>query len=176
MVKRLIEIFSKQTGVGFISFPYENKQAEKSRRIVNIGLSYANAKTKDLKTLVGGVAYIPNEKYSVVEWNLAIAELKESCIAPDSVRSEGQQNAYIPVTENGSLKWNITNERLYIFGQSIRKTITEEIEYKAVKSSAKTIAKNVIKKNYLSTGKLRSFIVDCVIGDIKINGDTIEIY
>lgn len=174
-LQTLIEAFKEHTGVGFISFPYENAQKETAKRLVNIGISYENAKKRDLEVLKTGVEYIASDKYTKADWDAAIEELKTSLVAPDANRSEGQKNAYISITENGTLKYNIETQCLYIVGSSVRKTVIEEGEYKEVKSSGKTIAKNKIKKEYLSTGQFRTFKLNNLIGNIKINGDILEI-
>jgi uncharacterized protein (DUF1015 family) len=174
-LKNLIEAFKSSKGVKFISFPYENQQGELARRLVNIGISYENAKKKDLETLREGIDVIQSDKYSLTDWNLAKAELEASLVKPDEVRSEAQTNAYIKLDENGSLKYNVEQQALYIFGSSVNKSVEVEGVYKEVKSAPKTIAKNAIKKHYLRTGQLRTFKVTNLKGGIKMNGDTIEI-
>ena len=177
--KQLIEAF-KNAKAGFIAFPYTNKQNETAKRTIYIGGSYESAKLKDMDTisnflLATDLGYVPNEKYKREDWNNALNELLSSLKSPDANRSQGQQDAYISITENGTIKWNVETQELYIQGMSVHKTITEEGEYKAVKSKPITIAKNVIRNTYLSTGKWRTFKVTNLDGNIKINGDTLEI-
>lgn len=171
----LVLKFKQHTGIGFISFPYRNAKMETSKLLVNIGISYANAKKRDLITLNNGVEYLASDKYTLTDWNNAIEELKGSLKIPDSNRSQGQSDGYIKLTKNGSLKWNINQQKLYIFGSLVRKNIIEIGEEKNVKSKPKTIAKEVIKKFYLRSGKLRTYQVDRLQGNIRINGDIIYV-
>lgn len=180
-LSKLIDAFKEHKGVGFISFPYENAQKELARRLVNIGISYENAKKRDLTTLIEGIEYIENTKYTKADWDMAISELKVSCDdkaekSQESLnRSEGAIKNFITLTDNGTLKYNTVTQELYIVGSSVKKTVEVAGVYKEVKSSGKTIAKNVIKKHYLSTGDFRTFKVGNLKGNIKINGDILFI-
>lgn len=181
--KKLVKAFNNENNgrpIGFIAFNYTNKQNETSKRLVYIGASYENAKEKDILTLTKYLArkrkgYIASEKYTKEVWVLAMNELLNSLKSPDTNRSEGQKEAYVSISKNGCLKWSVEKQQLYIHGTLVRKTVTEEGDYPEVNSSSKTIAKNVIRKNYLSTGKYRSFKLENLESDIKINGDVIEI-
>ncbi|MDP2692772.1 MAG: hypothetical protein Q8O88_03995 [bacterium] len=177
--KQLIEAF-KNAKAGFIAFPYTNKQNETSKRTIYIGASYENAKQKDIDTisnflLATDLGYVPSEKYTRADWHDALNELLSSLKNTDVKRSQGQQDAYISITENGTIKWNIETQELYIQGLNVKKTITEDGIYKEVNSAPKTIAKNVIRYEYLSTGKWRTFKVRNLEGNIRINNDTLEI-
>lgn len=88
-------------------------------------------------------------------------------------RSQGQKRPFEPIT-NG-LTWHVEKERLYVRGHSHLKTIIKEGIYKEVKSRPKTIAKNVIKNNFLRTAKHRLFILDNLQGNLKMNGEILEI-
>ena len=176
--QKIINTFKQHKGIGFIAFPYKNKEGEISKRLVNIGSYYENALKKDIDTLNEGIEYIPSSQYTYEIWLQAIQELKESILKslnPNNTdaRSTAQKDAYVHLT-NG-LKWHVESSKMYIWGQTVRKTVTEEIEYKEVKSSSKTIAKNTIRNKYLRSAKYRSFIVDNLQGNIKINNNTIEI-
>jgi hypothetical protein len=177
--KKLIELFKNAKG-GFIAFPYTNKQNETSKRTIYIGASYEEMKKKDIDTIdnflmLTDLGYVATDKYTRADWQNALSELSASLKNPDVTKSNAQQDAYISVTDNGTIKWNLTTQELYIQGLSVKKTITEEGEYKAVKSAPKTIAKNVIRNTYLSTGKWRTFKVKNLDGTLKINGDTWEL-
>ena len=71
---------------------------------------------------------------------------------------------------------NYNTKELYVIGLELEgsKKITIEGDYKEVKSSQKTIAKNVIKKNYLKTGRIRMFKV-MEITEMKVRGETLEL-
>jgi len=176
--KNLIEQF-KKAKAGYIAFPYTNKENETSKRLLYIGASYENAKKKDIDTIdnflkLSDLGYVATDKYTREDWYQALNELSASLKNPDVRRSQGQEDAYISITDNGTIKWNIKTQEIYIQGLSVRKTITQEGVYKEVKSKPLTIAKNVIRKTYLSSGNWRTFKVKNLEGNIKINGDTIE--
>ena len=165
--------------IGFVAINgYTNAKGEVSDRRINIGFSYENAKKHDLQVLTNGVAYIPSvdNKYSKADWDVAVLELKTSITAPNENRSEGQKNAYLTMTDNGAVKYNFETTDLYVSGLELKgsKEVTEAGEYKEVKSSAKTLAKNAIKKAYLKSGLIRTFKVRNITV-IKLKGDTLEL-
>jgi uncharacterized protein (UPF0297 family) len=177
--KKLIKAFN-ETKAGFIAFSYTNKKGETSKLLVYVGASYENLKKEDINQLdnflIGNdFAYVPSEKYTKEIWNEALNELSNSLKNPNQKRSEGQTEAYINVTENGMVKWCVETQKLYIAGSVVRKSVIEEGEYPEVKSKPITIAKNVIKKNYLKSGKIRRYDITNLAGNVKVNGDTIEV-
>jgi hypothetical protein len=155
---------------------YENLDGEKSKRRINIGFSWDKLKKDDLATLQGGVEYIPSAKYTKADWDMAIAELIKSIVEPSEARSKGQSDAYLTMTENGAVRYNYNTQKLYIMGLELdgSKRVLEEGEKKVVKSAPKTIAKNVIKREYLKQGLIRNFIV-AEIGEVKARGEEIEL-
>ena len=177
--QELIRIF-KNYKIGFVSVKgYTNKQGEVTDRLINVGINYDKAKKLDIKILERGIDYIPSEKYTLIDWELAKAELLQSLITPDENRSNGQTNAYIHILDSEGnstcLKWNLETKALYIYGVEVPNTkkILVEGEYKVVKSSNKTLAKNAIRKAYLKSAKYKMFIIE-KIGQIKVNGETLE--
>jgi len=155
---------------------YENLDGEKTKRRINIGFNWDKLKKDDLATLQGGIKFIPSEKYTKADWDIAIAELIESIINPSEARSKSQSDAYLSMTENGAVRYNYNTQKLYIMGLELdgSKKVIEEGVKKIVKSAPKTIAKNVIKREYLKQGLIRNFIVS-EIGEVKIKGDEIEL-
>jgi hypothetical protein len=180
-IKKLIAEFKKIKGAKFIGFPYENKQGEVSKRIVNGGVSYANAVKKDIEKLnkakrKKGKGYVKGEGYTQADWTLAIESKLESLKSPDTTRSNGQKDAYVNITTNGIIRWNVATQKIYIFAQSVSKSVTQEGEYKEVKSKPLTLAKRSVEKHLgLSTSKFRLFVLDGLRGDLKLNGDTVEL-
>ena len=164
--------------IGFVAINnYTNQKDEVSCRRINVGYSYDKLKKDDLSTLVNGIEYIPSGdcSYSKTDWDAAVIELKNSIIKADENRSIGQVNAYMRMTDNGAISYNYEKQELYIQGLELKgsKKIIEHAEQKIVKSSPKTLAKNVIRQTYLKSGKIRKFIVR-EIGQIKLCGETIE--
>mgnify|MGYP003544047734 FL=1 len=163
--------------IGFIAVNnYVNVDGEKTKRRINIGFSWEKLKKDDLATLNAGVEYIESEKYTKADWDMAISELKQSIVAPSETRSVAQSDAYLAMTENGAIKYNYNTQKLYIMGLELdgSKKVVEEGVKKTVKSAPKTIAKNVIKREYLKQGLVRNFVVTN-IGEVKAKGDEIEL-
>lgn len=175
-LQKLIDILNTMR-IGLIAVNhYTNKDGEKSKRRINIGFSWEKLKKDDLETLTNGVAYIESDKYTKADWDIAITELKQSIVAPSEKRSQGQSDGYLTMTENGAVRYNYNTQKLYIMGLELdgSKTVVEEGEKKAVKSAPKTIAKNVIKREYLKQGLIRNFIVH-EIGAVVTRGEEIEL-
>lgn len=177
--KKFIEVL-KNAKPGFVSMTYTNKQGETAKLKINLGYSYGNAKEKDIDMLENylrgnDLAYIPSEKYTKADWEQAITELLNSAKSPDLNKSLGQQDAYINITENGTLKWNIETQKLYIHAKVETKEVLVRGEYKEVKSKPLTIAKDAIRKEYLVTGKIRNYILENLEGKMRISGTTLEI-
>lgn len=176
-LQKLIDLLAK-VKIGFVAINEytATHNGEKSARRINIGFSYEKLKKDDLKTLQEGVAFIPSDKYGKGDWDVAIAELKQSLIAPNENRSKAQEEAYMTLTENGAIRYNYTTQQLYIMGLELdgSKKVLEKGTKKVVKSAPKTIAKNVIKSEYLKQGLIRNFVVH-QIHEVKASGEILEI-
>jgi hypothetical protein len=165
---------------GFVAInSYKNLLDEVSSRRINVGYSYEKIKAEDLATLRAGVEYIPSEsgRYSKADWDLAISELIESLVNPSKTRSEGQQNAYINLTENGLVKFSPNTKHIYVQGlelENSKKVVEGTKSTKPDTRKPKTIAKDTIKAEYLKTGRIRTFTV-YRLGEIKLKGETLEI-
>lgn len=176
-IQDFVKNFKEMEGKGakFIGFTYTNKEGEKSKRVINVGVSYENMLKKDIE-LLPTIAYVASPLYSKADWDKAKDELAESLrksLAGESTpQSEGQHNAYLPIAVG--LRWNITNSELHITGVSHSKEILVAGVYKTVKSQPKTLAKNEIKKHFRSE-KYRTFRVTNLSGELKVNGEIIEI-
>jgi len=176
LYQTLFNLFMEYKGVGFVSLQYRNQEGELSKRLLNVGAKFDNAKKDDIKKLDEGVAFIPSDRYSRADWDLALSELKTSLITPNKVRSDAQKDAYVFLNEdNHSVKFNPTTMEVYLFAKSERKEVLQPGNYKTVKSAPKTLAKNAIKKEYLKTDKFRTFIIKNMRGTVKVNGEILEI-
>ena len=178
-LSKILEAFNSHKGIGFISFPYKKVNGEMSRRLINIGISYENAKKRDLQTLNSGVKYIAGS-YDIYDWDKAIFKLKtwlkeEKINRKFSSLSTGAVRTYIKLTANGALKYNTTTEELYVIGSLVRKTVDVKGKIKEVISSPETLAINTIRKHYLSTGNYRAFKLSGIVGSVKINGNILYI-
>jgi hypothetical protein len=173
---QIVNAFLNYKGVGFVSLQYRSKESnELSKCLYNVGAKYQNAVKSDIDTLNEGVEYIASDKYTKADWDLALAESMKSLVAPDKVRSDGQKNAYVSLNEeNNSLKLNYSTLDIYLFMKQESKVVLEQGVYKEVNSKAKTIAKNVIKKN-LKSAKFRTLILKNVAGSVKVNKQIINV-
>jgi hypothetical protein len=158
-------------GVSFVSINgYTNSQNEISNNLINIGASYEKAKQKDIDTLKNLDLTQLDTKSSIINLEIARTELLNSLIAPDQNRSNGQKDAYTNIC-TGLKVHDVTGE-LYIWGFRENKTVIQEGVYKTVNSSAKTIAKNELRK-LLRTGKFKQYKITNM-STMKLNGETLE--
>jgi hypothetical protein len=169
ILKDFVKEFKKIKGISFIAFDYTDRDGEKTKRLINIGVPYENALKKDL-------AILKKARYSEPLKQQARRELMESIknsLNPnyDSPQAKAQKETYINL--GSGLKWHIEKQQLYIFGTSVRKVITEKVE-KADTRRPLTKAKDEIKKG-LHTSKYRLFKTGSLNSKVSINGDKIEI-
>ena len=162
------------TGVSFFSIKnYTNSNGEISNQLINVGINYEKSKQADIVFLEN---LILNKTELVFKSNktdleIAKAELIAAFIKPNENRSNGQIDAYTTIFSG--VKVHNETGVLYIYGYKQSKTILTDGIYPIVKSSAKTIAKNELRK-LLKTGKFSQFAIE-VGNTLKANGETIEI-
>jgi hypothetical protein len=167
----LLLSFSKSKGAKFVSLTYEAKSSgEIATHLINVGVSFAKAKLKDIETLKKlDVSTIKIKGISTETLEEARVTLLAAMIAPEKARSEGQKDAYTHIC-NGVKIHNETRE-IHIFGMAVSKTVIVKGTYKSVNSSNLTLAKDAIRKTLKST-KYRSFVVGN-IDLVKISGETL---
>lgn len=160
----------KITGCSFVSILYTNKDGEVQKTLINVGVSYANAKEKDIE-------YLKNLDVKSVKSTQGVALLEEArksllgaLISPDKVRSEGQLNAYTYLT-NGLKIHNETNA-LYVVGMVVKKEVIKEADYKADTRKPLTIAKDDIRKELKST-KYRTYDLSNM-STVNLKGETLS--
>lgn len=171
----LLDTFMKYKGVGFVSLQYTNKEGELSKRLLNLGAKLENAKKSDLELIEKGIPYVASEKWTPKDWFTALSEQRQSLLKPNENRSNGQLNGYITLNdENGSVKYNVNTQEIYLFGKSERKEVLRVGVYKTVNSSSKTLAKKQIQKA-LKTSQFRTLLLKNVSGTVKVNKETIVI-
>jgi hypothetical protein len=157
--------------ITFISLKnYKNSSNEVSNNIVNIGIKYENQKIKDiefLKTLdIQSISF----KSSLIDIEKARISLIESFLKPNENRSNGQKNAYYHI--NNAIKVHVETGEIFIYGYREHKEVLIEGEYKEVKSSSLTIAKNELRR-LLKTNKFKYFKLDN-LDTLKANKETLE--
>lgn len=182
-LEKLINLLNTMQ-IGLIAINnYSNVDGEKTKRRINIGFKWENLQKHDLKVLRNLKrgrskvwSYIPSTKYTQADWNIGVLELIESNVNPNVNRSQGQADAYLAMTENGAVRYNFNTQELYIMGLELdgSKKVLEEGTKKVVKSAPKTIAKNVIRREYLKQGLIRNFKIR-EIGEVKLRGEEIEL-
>lgn len=171
----LRHLVNQKNGARFVSFKgYENKEGEISNIVVNIGVSYANAKERDIVKLSNAenFAHVKFEGTLVASFaEQARIALLESAIKPDVAKSEAQKDAYDVITPN--LKIHKETGNIFVFGFVHSKEVVVKGNYKTVNSSALTMAKNVLRKE-LDAPKYRQYNIK-KIGMVRINGEIIEL-
>ena len=160
------------TGVSFVSIRnYTNQNGETSNNLINVGISYENAKEKDIETL----QKLDFKKHDFKSPNTLIEEARKELIAafkkPNVARSNGQIDAYTHIFA-GVKVHNETGE-LYVYGYRENKTVLVEGVYKSVNSAPLTIAKNELRK-LLRTGKFTQYAIE-IGNEIRANGQTLEL-
>lgn len=160
------------TGVSFVSIRnYTNKNGEVSNNLINIGASYERALKQD-------VEFLENLKFGDYEFKStpdlieeARVTLIEAFLKPNENRSNGQKDAYTHIVPG--LKVHNETGLLYVYGYREQKTVITKGEYKTVKSSALTIAKNELRK-LLRTGKFTQYSLE-IGNEVRANGETLEL-
>lgn len=162
------------TGVSFFSIKnYTNSNGEVSNQLINVGINYEKSKALDIIFLENLDLDKTELEFKSNKADLAVAkaELIAAFIKPNENRSNGQIDAYTTIFSG--VKVHNETGVLYVYGYRQNKTVLVEGVYPIVKSSAKTIAKNELRK-HLKTGKFTQFAIE--IGNtIKANGETIEL-
>ena len=150
---------------------YTNTSNEVSNNLVNVGINYEKSKQQDiefLKNINLSEYEFKSQKDVIIE---AKNELIESFTKPNENRSNGQKDAYTNIFSG--VKVHNETGILYVYGYRVNKTVIKEGEYKTVKSSQKTIAKNELKK-LLKTGKFTQYAIE-VGNTLTAKGETIEL-
>lgn len=164
-----------------ITEKFKQGQGEISDVKINVGFNYGNAIDKDIKIFeTTEIPYIESNQYTREHWEDALQCIKNSLTSPSKNHSQGQQEAYIYLTKNGSVQFCKKTKNIHIFAMVENKIIIREGEYREENSRPKTIAKKRILKylkdngSGLYTKKVRRYIVDR-ISTLKMNGETLEI-
>ena len=189
-VESLINATNGVEGVSFVSLKgYSSDKSngtETANQLINIGASYNNMLNKDTDI------YANFDIASVNVDNFNYATIDTNGLTLDQYKSEVKKALEVALNElqapkkakdtsadiwlNKALVFNLNTMRLSIFGQSVNKVVTEEGEYKVVKSAPKTIAKKLIEKQAKGKAQtLRRFTIDNFNGSIKVQGETVTI-
>jgi hypothetical protein len=153
------KVHNSPTGVTFVSVKgYENKQNEISNQLINVGVSYENAKAKDVETLANlDVTTLDTDIDTKLLIEAKVALIK-SLIAPDKARSEGQKNGYETLAKG--IRVHKETRKLLVYGYIVSKDVIQKGTYKKVNSRPLTIAKNYLRKHYMKSAKFRQFYIE----------------
>jgi hypothetical protein len=173
LVKKALD--NSKNGVSFFSIKgYTNDKGEVSNRVINIGVSYQNAKKKDIE-------FLTNLDVKTLKSDLGVQLLEEArqsllgaLISPNKTRSEGQINAFTNISD--AVKIHNETKALYIFGFEVKdkngiskKTIIEKGEYKEDTRKPITKAKDFIR-TFLKSSQYRQFKVEQQPKEVAYSG------
>jgi hypothetical protein len=178
----LIKKFDTLNGAKFITVKgYVNGQGEIADHNINVNVDIQKAKETDLETLLNfnmkdTLAIAEKVETDVETVQKAVAELvvsaEKNLSDNPTNQSKGQTDAYVGIS-NG-LRLHKDNLALNVYGFANSKTVIVEGTPKAKpNSSAKTLAKNAIRRN-LKMAKFRSLNLKNA-DSLTITGGTIQV-
>jgi hypothetical protein len=187
-IKLLVEK-TNQYGMGYFKINnYSSdlsKGTENASQLINIGLNYKKAVESDIVTFQNidltkidvnkfDYKYINTDGLSIEKFKIEVKNnLENALVELLQPKKERKSN---DIYLNKVLVFNTNTMRLAIVGKSESKTIETVGTFKVVKSKPITVAKELIKKQCSSkTNSMRRFTLDNLVGNVKFNGDTIEI-
>ncbi len=183
-VENLLNKVSQISSTSFIAINnYVNSVGEISNRIININIDMKKAKLRDLAKLenytneqLTKFALTIGIDYNTVlkAYNELLTSLRRNTsenFEDHTTQSKAQSEAYINLTP--CVKFNVNTKEYYIFGQSISKEVLnpDDVIYKVVNSSDKTIAKRKLEKE-LKLTNVKLFKVTN-LDSVKIMGEII---
>lgn len=177
-IGKLVAIISQiktPSFVRIINYSNDKGNGEVANYTLNLGVRYENAKESDSVFLldtenINKIDFGSVVHASVEAWN----EMLESRLAPTKEtvnRSSGQSDAYVTLCPN--VRLHIGEQRIFIYGFVVSKDVVKTGTYKAVNSSAKTLAKRKIEM-HLKACQFRQFAFD-KLKSVKVKGEEIEI-
>ena len=154
-----------------LNFSYENMVKQERERLTNVNISAIDVERFHYDRInFEKKGYATLEDYKVAvgeELETALAELRQP------KESKGESN---DIWLNKVLVFNTNTQRLSIVGEEVKKVVVEQGEFKKVASDPKTTAKNLIRKQLdFRTDKYRRFTIDNIEGEMKLQGETLEI-
>jgi len=172
ILKNLIALFgnlSTITGCSFVSIVYTNKDGEVQKTLINVGVSYENAKLKDIEYLKDLDVKTIKSSQNKSTLEAARVALLGALVSPSKSRSEGQKNAYEYL--NNGLKVHKETGALYVVGMKVKKQVLVKGDYKADTRRPLTVAKDDIRKLMKSTQYKNYNLSE--MAKVTIKGDTL---
>ena len=158
-----------RTGARFASLTYTAKgTGEKARHTVALGVSVERAYKRDVAILEAMRPTLEGVKAQACDELLA--SLRESLTVGIGNNSAYTcADVYAPIARG--IKVHKESGAVHVFGFGLQKSVIEKGEYKTVRSSEKTLAKNELRKR-LKSGKFRQFVLS-EVSEAKMNGKTL---
>jgi len=158
-----------QTGARFASFTYQAKgTGEVAQHTVALGVSIENAYRRDLALLKAKLPRLAGvEREACEELIASFTESLEKGAGNNS--NYTCADVYAPVCKG--VKVHKETGALHVSGFSIAKNVISPGVHKTVKSSAKTIAKNALRRG-MKSGKFRQFAFES-LQSARIDGKTL---
>lgn len=154
----LINALQNENSASFCYLEYRNEANELSRYKLLLNTNFMNLYKDDLNTLSN--LQVTSE-VEIQAKNELLASINKAIDTEFQHEANPTKNM---TSIQKSIKYHEEKDELYFHCLSLEKKVIEEGTYKSVNSSAKTIAKNKIKKN-LKQSKIRFF---------KLNIDKIQ--
>ena len=196
--KSLVDLINATTikGCKFVNIKgYTSDKSENTEiadMLMNIGISYGNMVNKDETTLntydIDTIKDVLKEavkghnygKYDLSKFTDKVnpsAEVLE--LLPAALIAMKQDSDKAPRTDNNIkltpvLWFNTNTKNLLLFGQVITKTAIVKGDFKKVASAPLTVAKNIIRDT-LKKSDLRTLSLPNILGNVKLNGETLEL-
>lgn len=170
-----IEYLFKLNALGSVKFMsirnYTNKQGEISNYTLIAAFEYAKAVQKDIKRLQA-VSYEGLKE--IARRELLESFLKNQNDDTRSAQSQAQIDAYVKLGANSRV--HIDTKTILVWAFVRKKVVLVKGEYKSVNHQAKTIQKDLIKKELrLSTDRFRQFKLEKITSS-AMQGETLEIF
>lgn len=159
--------------VRIMNYSNDKGNGEVANYLINLGISYANAKQSDIESLsdpkiLEGIDF--GDLKPLAEE--ARKTMLDARLNPSKTNhSQAQQDAYITVCPN--VKVHKESGRVFIEGLSVDKQVIVKGSYKAVNSAPLTLAKKKIEKQLKATN-YRYFAFD-KLQSVKAKGEEIVI-
>jgi hypothetical protein len=194
----LIDLINATTikGCKFVNIKGYNSDKSDNTEIadmlMNIGISYGNMVNKDEVTLntydIDTIATVLHDnvishnygKYDLSKFtNPKAPHVEILDLLPAALIDMKQSSDKAPRADNNIkltpvLWFNTTTKNLLLFGQVITKSTIVKGEFKPVKSAPLTVAKAIIRDT-LKKSDLRTLSLPNVLGNVKLNGETLEL-
>jgi hypothetical protein len=156
-----------------LNFSYANMLKQEKERLTTVNISAIDVERFNYERI-----NFEKKGYATVEsYKVAVGEALETALAelrkPKESKDDEVSN---DIWLNKVLVFNTNTQRLSIVGEEVKKVVVEQGEFKKVASDPKTTAKNLIKKQLdFRTDKYRRFAIDNIEGELKLQGETLEI-